>query len=180
VLTNALLAGVLTAALSPVLIVALRRLGTLDTPTHRSSHTMPTVRGGGLAPALAGTGVLALGATALGAPRLGVVVAAAGFATVGLIEDVRGIAVTRRLALEPMDAMKVAHHGSADPGLAALLATVRPRVAVVPVGRNPYGHPHAATLAALHAVVPVVRRTDRDGTVRLRADGNGLRVETTR
>ncbi|MBA3619689.1 MAG: glycosyltransferase family 4 protein [Acidothermales bacterium] len=103
-LTNALLAGVLTAALSPVLIVALRRLGTLDTPTHRSSHTMPTVRGGGLAPALAGTGVLALGATALGAPRLGVVVAAAGFATVGLIEDVRGIAVTRRLALHVLAA----------------------------------------------------------------------------
>ena len=99
-LNDALVAGALTAGLSPVLIVALRRVGALDTPSHRSSHTMPTVRGGGLAPALAGTGVLAVGATALGAPRLGVVVAAAGFAVVGLVEDVRGIAVARRLALQ--------------------------------------------------------------------------------
>lgn len=87
--------------------------------------------------------------------------------------------VTRRLALPPMDAMKVAHHGSADPGLPGLLVTLRPRVAVIPVGRNAYGHPHPATLAALRAV-PVVRRTDRDGTVRLRVEGGRLRVESER
>jgi len=66
-----------------------------------------------------------------------------------------------------LDALKVAHHGSDDPGLPGLLHRLRPRVAVVSVGaHNSYGHPVPATLAALRAV-PVVRRTDRDGTVRL-------------
>jgi competence protein ComEC len=79
-----------------------------------------------------------------------------------------------------MEAIKVAHHGSGDPGLPELLAAVRPHVAVIPVGPNRYGHPHPATLAALRRAVPIVRRTDRDGTVRLRAVNGRLRVETTR
>ncbi len=65
--------------------------------------------------------------------------------------------------------LKVAHHGSDDPGLPRLLDRVRPRVAVLPVGRNTYGHPTRATLDALRAAVPDVRRTDRDGTVTLTA-----------
>jgi competence protein ComEC len=87
--------------------------------------------------------------------------------------------VTGRLSLPRMEAMKVAHHGSADPGLPRLLAAVRPRVAVIPVGENRYGHPHPTTLRAL-GPVPVVRRTDRDGTVRLRAHGGRLLVEAQR
>jgi competence protein ComEC len=76
--------------------------------------------------------------------------------------------VTGPLDLPPVDALKVAHHGSADAGLPALLARLHPRVAAIEVGRhNPYGHPTASTLAALRATVPTVVRTDRDGTVRL-------------
>lgn len=74
--------------------------------------------------------------------------------------------VTLGLDLPDVDVLKVAHHGSADPGLPALLERVRPEVAVVPVGRNAYGHPAPATLAALRQV-PSVRRTDREGTVRV-------------
>jgi competence protein ComEC len=75
--------------------------------------------------------------------------------------------VTAGLDLAPVEAVKVAHHGSRDPGLPDLLARLRPRLAVVEVGRhNPYGHPTAQALAALRGV-PAVYRTDRDGTVRL-------------
>jgi competence protein ComEC len=88
--------------------------------------------------------------------------------------------VLRRIALPQVEAMKVPHHGSSDPGLPEVLARLKPQVAVVPVGRNTYGHPAPATLAALRAAVPVVRRTDRDGTVRLRVDGGRMRVETGR
>lgn len=46
------------------------------------------------------------------------------------------------LRLPPVDVLKVAHHGSADAALPALLADLRPRIAVIEVGRrNPYGHP---------------------------------------
>jgi competence protein ComEC len=70
------------------------------------------------------------------------------------------------LPLEEMDVLKVSHHGSADDGLTALLARIRPRVALVSAGRrNPFGHPTPGTLAALAAAVPRVARTDTEGTV---------------
>jgi competence protein ComEC len=85
--------------------------------------------------------------------------------------------VTLPLDLQPVDVLKVAHHGSADPGLPALLARLHPRLAAIEVGRhNVYGHPVPATVAALEAVVPTVVRTDRDGTVRLLAVGNQIRL----
>jgi competence protein ComEC len=85
--------------------------------------------------------------------------------------------VTGALDLPAVDVLKVAHHGSADPGLPALLMRLQPRLAVIEVGRhNPYGHPAPATLAALRAV-PEVLRTDRDGTVRVRIDGGSMRIE---
>ena len=73
------------------------------------------------------------------------------------------------LPLVEVEALKVSHHGSEDPGLPGVLARLRPRAAVIEVGaHNGYGHPTPATLAALRdAQVPIVRRTDRDGTVRV-------------
>jgi competence protein ComEC len=74
--------------------------------------------------------------------------------------------VTGTLALPDVDVMKVAHHGSADPGLADLLTRLRPEVAVIEVGRgNRFGHPHPATLAALRRAGVVVHRTDEEGDV---------------
>ena len=87
-------------------------------------------------------------------------------------------AVTGPLELPDVDVLKVAHHGSDDPGLPALLARTRPEFAAIEVGReNTYGHPTASTLAALRAAVPKVVRTDRDGTVRLRVTSAGMRIE---
>jgi len=78
--------------------------------------------------------------------------------------------VTAALPVGPVDVLKVAHHGSADPGLPDLLRRLRPRVALVEVGRNNvYGHPAPATVRELRAV-PQVFRTDLDGTIRLQID----------
>jgi competence protein ComEC len=86
--------------------------------------------------------------------------------------------VTAPLELEPVDVLKVAHHGSSDPGLPALLQRLKPRIAAIEVGeRNEYGHPTPSTLAALNAAVPTVLRTDRDGTVRLHAAGGRMWIE---
>ncbi len=86
--------------------------------------------------------------------------------------------VTAPLALPSVDVVKVAHHGSADPGLPGLLARLRPSIAVIEVGaHNPYGHPAPSTLAALHAV-PEVLRTDRDGTIRVTVRGGRMTVGT--
>ena len=87
--------------------------------------------------------------------------------------------VTAGLELPRVEALKVAHHGSDDPGLPALLQRTQPAFAAVEVGKgNTYGHPTAPTLAALRAAVPRVFRTDRDGTVRLRITAAGVRIES--
>jgi competence protein ComEC len=68
----------------------------------------------------------------------------------------------------PIDVLKVAHHGSDDAGLGALLERIRPRLAVISVGAgNSYGHPTPGTLAALAAHHVPTLRTDLDGTVEI-------------
>jgi competence protein ComEC len=85
------------------------------------------------------------------------------------------------LRLPDVDAMKVPHHGSADPGLAEVLERLRPELAAIEVGENSYGHPAPSTLATLRRAGVRTYRTDRHGTVKLAvaADG-GLAVETER
>jgi competence protein ComEC len=86
--------------------------------------------------------------------------------------------VTSPLRLQPVDVLKVAHHGSADPGLPQLLERLRPRIAAIEVGRhNRYGHPAPATLQALREKVQTVVRTDQDGTVRLRVHNDRIVVQ---
>jgi competence protein ComEC len=80
------------------------------------------------------------------------------------------------LPLPDVEAMKVSHHGSADPGLPELLDRLRPEVAGVPVGENNYGHPTPSTLTALRDAGVAVWRTDEDGTVRLTVTPTRLEV----
>lgn len=90
--------------------------------------------------------------------------------------------VTGRLRPPAVEVLKVAHHGSEDPGLSEELRALRPRIAVISVGEgNDYGHPRAETLAAL-AAVPGIRlfRTDRDGRVTIESDGATLWAESER
>jgi competence protein ComEC len=90
--------------------------------------------------------------------------------------------VTGRLPLRRIEVLKVAHHGSEDPGLPAELRVLRPRVAVISVGTdNDYRHPRPETLAALHALPGLaVYRTDRDGRIVLESDGRTLTVRANR
>lgn len=85
------------------------------------------------------------------------------------------------LELPRVSAMKVPHHGSADPGLPRVLERLNPQVAAIEVGaHNLYGHPRSSTLAALTRAVPRVYRTDRDGTVTLTVDGGRMTIRTGR
>jgi competence protein ComEC len=86
--------------------------------------------------------------------------------------------VTGHLHVPPVEIVKVAHHGSDDPGLADLLAQLHPRVAVISVGaHNDYGHPSPSTIATLSAVPGLaVYRTDRDGRVVVEAEGGRITV----
>ena len=84
------------------------------------------------------------------------------------------------LQLPEVEAMKVPHHGSSDPGLPQVLERLRPQLAAIEVGVNTYGHPSPPTLAALRRAGVRVYRTDRDGTVTLSVEGGGMHVTTER
>ena len=79
----------------------------------------------------------------------------------------------------PLDVLKVAHHGSDDAGLAALLDRTAPRLAVISVGAdNSYGHPTAETLSTLAEHGVRTLRTDDDGTVTIDVQRGTVAVAT--
>ncbi len=82
------------------------------------------------------------------------------------------------LELPDVEAMKVPHHGSSDPGLPAVVERLRPELAAIEVGANTYGHPTPSTLRALRRAEVPVYRTDRDGTISVAVRGGELSVET--
>ncbi len=80
----------------------------------------------------------------------------------------------------PIDLLKVAHHGSRTATTDAFIAAVRPRVAVASAGTgNPYGHPARATLDRLARAGARVYRTDRDGSVSVAFEADGMSITTS-
>jgi competence protein ComEC len=101
-------------------------------------------------------------------------------ATTALLEGDAERATERRLLGEHPEAMllKVAHHGSASGTSADLLATVRPRYAVISVGvRNVYGHPRREVLERLQQAGVRTYRTDEEGAVSFYLDGKTVAPE---
>lgn len=77
------------------------------------------------------------------------------------------------------DVLVVPHHGSQSSTSPAFLEAVDPTVAVISVGRNPYGHPHEAVLERLAEESSLsTYRTDEHGAITFRSDGVRLWVTT--
>jgi competence protein ComEC len=69
--------------------------------------------------------------------------------------------------------LKVGHHGSRYASTRGFIATVRPSIAVVSVGRhNTFGHPALSTLATLRSNSTSIYRTDQCGAVSLQGSLN--------
>ena len=77
------------------------------------------------------------------------------------------------------DVLKVAHHGSRTSSTEPFLDMVHPAFALISAGfENSYGHPHATILERLEDRHAATLRTDRDGMITIRTDGQHLKVET--
>lgn len=73
------------------------------------------------------------------------------------------------------DVLKIAHHGSKTSSSELFLEEVRPKIAVISVGRaNPYGHPYEAILQRLEKHDIEVRRTDKEGDIVFTSNGNSF------
>jgi competence protein ComEC len=110
-------------------------------------------------------------------PRAVVAVVSSGAFDLLLSADAESDALLP-LDLPDVEAMKVPHHGSSDPGLPAVLDRLRPELAAIEVGVNSYGHPAPSTLAALDHADVTTYRTDRDGTVTLTVAHGRMTVTT--
>ena len=66
---------------------------------------------------------------------------------------------------QPVDILKVAHHGSKYSTRDAFLGMIRPKEAVVSVGRNRYGHPSPEGIDRLTKRGISIYRTDLDGDI---------------
>jgi UDP-N-acetylmuramyl pentapeptide phosphotransferase/UDP-N-acetylglucosamine-1-phosphate transferase len=95
----ALTCGVFVAVALPFTIPLLRRMAAIDTPNLRSSHTVPTPRGGG-APIAIGLVLAALIIHTTVTLTFGAVVGA--FAAIGLADDVTSLTAGRRLAMQAL------------------------------------------------------------------------------
>ena len=99
--------GVIVAVAEPPTIALLRRLTVLDLPGERSSHSVPTPRGGG-APIAVGLLVAASLAPGAGDAGLAFAVAVSFFGLLGLADDLRGLSALSRLAVAAAGAAGVA------------------------------------------------------------------------
>jgi len=73
------------------------------------------------------------------------------------------------------DVIKIGHHGSYTASCENFLAAVKPKYAVISVGKdNDYGHPHKGTMERLQAKGIKLYRTDECGTVVCTSDGNNI------
>ncbi len=72
------------------------------------------------------------------------------------------------------EVLKAGHHGSSTSTSTALLQATGARVALISAGRgNRYGHPHRAVVDRLERAGVRVFRTDRDGSIVIRAAADG-------
>ncbi|MBO7448300.1 DNA internalization-related competence protein ComEC/Rec2 [bacterium] len=70
-------------------------------------------------------------------------------------------------SLTPVAVYKIPHHGSSSAGNEYFLARLRPKISLLSVGPNPYGHPHKRLMEKYERLGYKVLRTDELGTYTL-------------
>ncbi len=77
------------------------------------------------------------------------------------------------------DVVKVPHHGSRTSSSPALVGSVQPSIAIIPVGRrSPFGHPHPEVVERWRASGADVRTTGEKGMVTISTNGSDLQIST--
>lgn len=94
-----------------------------------------------------------------------------------------GAAAEERFLMESADlrctVLKVGHHGSAYSSTPAFIAAVRPRYAIISVGRhNTFGHPALSTIETLQRIGARIYRTDENGAITLVTGGRTATIST--
>lgn len=75
-----------------------------------------------------------------------------------------------------IDVLKVAHHGSKNSSGESFISLIEPKIAVIEVGKNSYGHPSPDVIRRLTNGGVSIFRTDTDGTVKIIFENGSARV----
>lgn len=78
---------------------------------------------------------------------------------------------------QPIDILKVAHHGSKYSSSETFLNLISPREAVISVGKNSYGHPAPEVIERLTKQGVQIRRTDREEDIVYICKDSGCRYK---
>jgi len=76
------------------------------------------------------------------------------------------------------DILKVGHHGSRYSTGDDFLEAVDPRIAIIQVGRNNFGHPHPDVIEKLTKKSIIVYRNDNDGAILFYFNRKGIKLRT--
>ena len=75
---------------------------------------------------------------------------------------------------------KVSHHGSKYSGEESFLKVFRPKLSLISVGKNNYGHPNEELLQRLNNVGSRVYTTLEGGALMIRSDGRNYSLALQR
>ncbi|MBP8591603.1 hypothetical protein KBI33_04055 [Candidatus Shapirobacteria bacterium] len=81
------------------------------------------------------------------------------------------------VSFSPVEVLKVAHHGSKYAFTDEFLEKAQPLLAVISVGKNPWGHPHKILREQLEKEGLLIKRTDQDGDVVVVSNGQRWWIE---
>jgi UDP-GlcNAc:undecaprenyl-phosphate/decaprenyl-phosphate GlcNAc-1-phosphate transferase len=132
-LVAAVACGAFVTVAEPVTIPLLRRTSAIDVPNARSSHSVPTPRGGGLpiALGLVAAALLVPGPAAQKSVAIGFAAAVAAFGAIGFADDLAGLPAGWRLAAQGLASLAVGGVLVAHAGLPAALTVAAAAVIAI-------------------------------------------------
>ncbi len=78
------------------------------------------------------------------------------------------------------DVLKVGHHGAKTSTSSTFLNAVKPKYAILSVGKNSYGHPTSEVVTNLKRVKATTLRTDKNGTIIITGNGSSYTVKKSK
>ncbi|MGM0498660.1 MAG: DNA internalization-related competence protein ComEC/Rec2 [Bacillota bacterium] len=88
--------------------------------------------------------------------------------------------IINKYDLAEVDVLKAGHHGSKTSSGEIFLNKIRPKIIVISVGRNNFGHPSAEVIERYNKKSIKYLRTDKSGMIKFISDGNEIFLNTFR